>query len=155
MTGIMGARIESSILSATGINQIQSKANRLSALQFRDNLKWRFEGRIRRQKFARRDSKYNKNKQKQVGHINPLVLTGAMRRSVLTRARVTATSKQGRMITTTGANGFRTSEWRDKVRTELEQVTLAEEKAVGKLQEQTLLTLSTQSKFHKKKARRF
>ncbi len=59
------------------------------------------------------------------------------------------------MITTTGANGFRTSEWRDKVRTELEQVTLAEEKAVGKLQEQTLLTLSTQSKFHKKKARRF
>ena len=155
MTAVMGATIESSLLSAAGIKQIQSRANRLTALQFRDNLKYRFEGRAKGLKFARRSNKYNEDKRKRVGHDKPLLVTGEMRRNVLTRARVTATSKQGRMISTTGVVGFRSSEWRLKVRTELEQVTASEEKEAVKLQQKTLTTLAAQPKFQKKKSRRY
>jgi hypothetical protein len=157
MTAIVGARIESSILSAEGIKQIQRIANRLSALQFRDNLKYRFEGRSRGLKFARRSNKYNEGKRKKTGQAIPLVYTGEMRKNVLTKARVTATAKQGRMISTTGARGFRSSEWRSMVRKELEQITQPEINAIQKQQEKTLATLANDLKYHKKRksARRY
>lgn len=150
MTVVMVAQIESSMLTARGLNQIQNVANRLSAIEFRDNLKYRFEGRKRGLKFRRRNNTWNQRKKRIVGHITPLVLTGSMRKNVLTRARVTATSKQGRLISTTGVRGFRSSEWRSQVSQELEQVTPAEERSVAKLQQKTLVTLASDSRYHKK-----
>lgn len=154
MTVIAGARIESSLLTSRGINQIQAVANRLGALQFRDNLKYRFEGRKRGLKFRRRSNTWNQRKRRVTGNITPLVFTGAMRKSVLTKARVTATSKQGRMISTTGVRGFRSAQWRSQVRQELEQVTPAEERAVGKLQGKTFATLAANPRYQRKQRKR-
>ena len=149
MTAFMVGRVEASMLSADGLRKIQSIANRISALKLRDNLRLRFEGQRRGLKFQRRRSSWNARKQKETGQAKPLVYRGEMRRNVLTKARVTATSKQGRLISTTGARGFRTSEWRQMVRTELEQVTAAEEKSIVREQEKTLVRLANTARYNK------
>ena len=142
--------ITSTLLTKRGISQIQRLSNRITALEMRANLENRFKGPRRGQKHKRRSAGYNKRKRRQVGHIKPLLLTGAMRKSVLTKARVTATAKQGRVITTTGAKGFRSGEWRQMVRDELEQVPMPEEKKLAKEKLKTIGTLSKQTRFMKK-----
>lgn len=154
MTTLMGATIESNMLTKRGIEQIQKTANRVTALEMRGNLKHRFEGRKRGLKFKRRSAQYNKQKRKKHGHIIPLLASGDMRRSVITRARVTATKSQGRVISTTGARGFRSAEWRSQVRQEIEQIPNVEVRSIVKNQERTFKQLASQKRFHKRRARR-
>ena len=148
---VFTAKITSTMITAANLKKIKNIANRLSGLQVRDNLKTRFEGRKRGLKFRRRVSSYEEKKRKATGQNNPLVFTGAMRRNVITKARVTATSTGVRVLSTTGVRGFRTSEWRAQVRQELEQISKVEENQIVREHAKNLASLMQSPRFLKVK----
>lgn len=150
----LSATFHTVLITKRGMSQINRTSNRISALEVRNNLHLRFEGRKGGLKFRRRSRRWNARKRQQVGHITPLLFQGDMKKSVVTRARVTATSKGAKVISTTGARGFRSGQWREQVRKEIEQIPEAEEKRIARNKEKTIGLLVQQPKFQTRRVRK-
>lgn len=148
----IGGTITSEVLTKRGIGQIQRIANRTAMVEHKlQNLELRFETNSLTRpggplSFKGRSSKYTKRKRNRYGHEKPNVMSGALRRAVLTTARVTATQKRGRIIAK-GSSDHRL--WSDR-RDEIEAIAKTEETQLRKTWLETVETLAADPRYLKK-----
>lgn len=78
-------------------------------------------GAFQRYKYRPRSRRYSKRKQKNVGHQNPLVLTGTSMAATAT-AQITTTKNGVRIVSPAGKLGFRPRGWSTRLADEYTQI---------------------------------
>lgn len=101
-------------------------------------------------RYRSRDKDYNRQKQRKYGHRKPNVLTGKLRRAVLSRVKIGATQHKG-TLTTRGTPAHPLANWQ---RREIEARSVREFKEDIKWQERQYARLARSDRYRRKRRRR-